>query len=249
MPIPRAVISYSFLFLPLLFACSGDVYSPGLLGDIEGRVLTFDQFGNQVGNGADIKVTTEGIGRSYEATTDAKGVFRLKNVLNGTYTLQLQKDGYASMKLPNVQHLGGKPTVLPLNCFLYQFPDFDSLAVEVANNTLNAEVFFDKPEDSDNLYLHVFYSSQQGFDPQAADNSNDFFLFNDNGIFRASGRFDDPHSDFRSHLSNGETVYFRAAVFTKVFGGADTYVDTVSGQTVYPNLSKISDESSFVLQP
>ena len=108
----KPLIIFSILTIAFFSACSEkDEFAPYLEGDIIGYAFCFDEYGNKLEDFSGIKVVTEP-GRKYSAVTDKNGRYVLKNVINGTYNLSFEKEGFGTMKMFGIQHLGGQPTII-----------------------------------------------------------------------------------------------------------------------------------------
>ncbi|NBO65647.1 MAG: carboxypeptidase regulatory-like domain-containing protein, partial [Acidobacteria bacterium] len=70
-----------------------------LYGSLVGNVT--DQAGAVVA-GATVTITDKGTGQSREATTDAEGLYTIKNVLPGTFDLKVTKQGFSTFTTVNI---------------------------------------------------------------------------------------------------------------------------------------------------
>ena len=86
---------------------------------------------------SDIEVFVEP-DRKYNAITDEDGRYVIKNVINGTYNLSFEKEGFGTMKLLGVKHLGGEPTVMNYYYgkapFIYQYITSQITDIEFVND-------------------------------------------------------------------------------------------------------------------
>ncbi len=228
---------------------SGD-YKPWLIGDIYGRVNTFNEFGHVDENFSGVIVTAYGIKMNYIGATNASGEFKIPAVPNGTYDLSFEKKGYGTLKLISMQHLGGTATVLNDIYFLYRIPDSRTKEMTIRNDTLSVSLENSGNDSSDKLLLQVSFSGTPGFDPEHPDFKLYYSLYLSKGKFIASTQYYNinwnPNNYYSLYYRPGQTVYIRARIFTSVPGGVDTYYDYDLKQTIYPNLGKPSDEFTFV---
>ena len=243
----------------LLPACSEeDEFSPYLEGDIIGYAYCFDEFGNEPEDFSGITVVTEP-GRKYSAVTDADGRYVLKGVINGTYNLSYEKEGFGTMKLQGIRHLGGSPTMMEKYApgyapFVYQFISSEITGLEISNDTLRANFNTSDPYKPYFFFLRLFFSREENFSIESVEAIRNI---------RADELFDSYKKSVSSEINSlpfesGETVYFKACIFTeklnalfiynnKYVSGIETYYDFDTNTTIYPNLSHESDEFSFIM--
>jgi hypothetical protein len=77
-----------------------------LSGTIAGRVVLFDEYGDSLTNHSGVAVKLVNENKSYSATTDASGNYRLEKVIAGIYTLSLEKEGWNTQKEEQLQFVG-----------------------------------------------------------------------------------------------------------------------------------------------
>ena len=256
----KPLIIFSILVIALFPACSEkDEFAPYLEGDIIGYAFCFDEYGDELEDFSGINVVTEP-GRKYSAVTDEYGRYELKNVINGTYNLSFEKEDFGTMKLFGIKHLGGQPTIIPYNSyyesapFIYKNITSHIAGIEYQNDTLMADLTFPGEYRPDEIYMRLFFSSEENFDLTSAEAIKNIELWY-NGL------------NYQSYYGNvstglpfapGETVYCKAAMYSDNFGGArvlnlfsvaglDTYYDFETGTTVYPNLSNETYEFYFTM--
>jgi hypothetical protein len=251
----------SAFYIPALFlfsACSEkDEFKPYLEGDIIGYAYCFDEYGNEPEDFSGIKVYTEP-DRKYSTVTDEDGRYVLKNVINGTYNLSFEKQGFGTMKLRSVQHLGGKPTVLHYLYrdeapFLYENITTQITNLEYSNDSIKAGVAFSGQYKPDRLNLRLFFSTEENFDIGSAMAVKNIPIFEFYDMYWRS--IFSVTSDLP--FGPGETVYYKACIYTTTsaimlynyyyISGIDTYYDSETNTTIYPNLSDKSDEFSFTM--
>ncbi|MEL6864389.1 MAG: carboxypeptidase-like regulatory domain-containing protein [Bacteroidota bacterium] len=78
------------LSLLLLFSCQEDTISPDVFGSISGEAVLLADENQAV---ADAKITTSPV--TTTVYTDDFGLFTLENVKAGTYSVRIEKEGYA----------------------------------------------------------------------------------------------------------------------------------------------------------
>jgi hypothetical protein len=245
------------LLVLICFSCSkeeGNEYEPYLKGSIIGYAMMTDQYGYLLDDHSEITVYTEP-GRKFSGKTDIKGRFEIEGVPTGTYNLSCEKEGFGTMRYPEVQHLGGKPTILgmPTTEFPYWNKIFmhGDITLQITNMTIFQEdrIKIDVPYFGtplvDNLYIRLFFSTSDGFSIEDAG-----YITNIR-VYDTEGYFDLPDLPFES----GTTVYCKGSLFTSGmnhsqwdgFSVIDSYIDEALGITVYPNITEESDQYEFVL--
>jgi hypothetical protein len=162
------------------------------------------------------------------------------------------------MRYPEVQHLGGKPTILgmPTTEFPYWNKIFmhGDITLQITNMTIfqGDRIKIDVPYFGtplvDNLYIRLFFSTSDGFSIKDA-----MYIYNSR-VTGTADYFDLSELPFES----GTTVYCKGSLFTSGiysppgspgdgFYPIDSYDDEALGITVYPNINKESDQYAFVL--
>ncbi len=252
--LPIVYITVAFIFS----SCSKkNEFNPYLKGDIIGYAYCFDEYGNQLEDFSDINVYTEP-GRKYHATTDKNGKYVIKDVINGTYNLSFEKEGFGTMKLFSVKHLGGYPTVMDYYYgnkapFIYQNITTQITNFEFVNDSINASVSISSLYKPSLLQMRLFFSTEKNFAIESAQASKNLTLYEYYNVYVSYESVTEGLS-----FEPGNIVYYRACLFTKrVFAlllfdnvyitGTDTYFDFEKNQTIYPNLSNESEEFSFIM--
>jgi len=249
----KPLIIFSILSIALFSACSEkDEFAPYLEGDIIGYAFCYDEYGNDLEDYSGIKVVTEP-DRKYNAVTDKNGRYVLKHVLNGTYNLSFEKEGFGTMKMFGIQHLGGQPTIIS-----YHYNDdyvviFKSITTQITaihyqNDSLIANLAFSGEYKPVTVYMRLLFSTIENFDLQSAEASKSTELWN-RGI-----NYQSYYSDVSKGLpfSPGETVYCKAAIYSDIYYYSDVlgisrYYDFETRTIVYPNISNENYEFSFAM--
>jgi hypothetical protein len=251
---------FTILVVALFSACSEkDDFEPYLKGDIVGYAFCFDEYGNKLENFSGIKVITEP-GRQYTAVTDKNGRYELKSVINGTYNLSFEKEDFGTMKIFGVQHLGGSPTIIGYYSYYEGAPFiFKNITTRIneikcQGDSLLADFTFSGEYRPFIVYLRLSFSLQENFDLSSVEATKNIEVW-------------DLEYNYQSYYNNvseglpftpGETVYGKAAIYSDNLGavgvlnlysirGIDTYFDSETHTTVYPNLSNETYEFSFTM--
>ncbi len=249
---------FTILVVALFSACSEkDDFEPYLKGDIVGYAFCFDEYGNKLEDFSGIKVITEP-GRKYTAVTDKNGRYELKSVINGTYDLSFEKEDFGTMKRFGIQHLGGFPTIVGYSYyegapFLYKNITTRINEIKCQGDSLLADFTFSGENRPFIVYLRLSFSLQENFDFRSAEAIKNIEVW-------------DLEYNYQSYYNNvseglpfasGETVYCKGAIYSYLGGinvlnlyyvtGIDTYYDSETHTTVYPNLSNETYEFSFTM--
>ena len=164
----KPLITFSILIFALFSACSEKDGSLNLEGDIIGYAFCFDEYGNRLEDFSGIQVVTEP-GRRYSAVTDKHGFYELKNVIDGTYNLSFEKEGFGTMKMFFIQHSGGMPTIITyygnddVAPFLYKNITTQFTHIEFQNNSIIAGFKFSGEYIPERMDIVLFFSSFEDF--------------------------------------------------------------------------------------
>jgi hypothetical protein len=246
-----------FSIFAIFIACAEqDEFEPYLKGDIIGNAYCFNEYGNALEDFSGIKVTTEP-DRKYSAVTNKEGRYVLKGVVNGTYDLSFEKEGFGTMKLFSIQHLGGSPTVVSYYYdeevpFLFGNITTEITQITYRNDSITAALSFSGDYRPANVFMMLMFSKQENFDQYSADTITNIMVYNADNM------------NFKSYyviskdlpFTAGETVYCKATIYSSrinaymlfyghYINGMMTYYDAETKTTVYPNLSNESYAFSF----
>lgn len=247
----KTIILLSISILVITASCSEKDESTE--GDIIGYVFGFDEYGRKFEDHSGISIYTEP-GRKYSAVTDINGRYVLNNVLNGTYNLSFEKEGFATMKKIGLSHLGGNETILPQEQAIYLFEHITTNITRIeciADTLLIADMEFSGDYKPWVMYLLLFYSTDEDFELRDAHSIKNYGLYNfSNMSYRR-----DNISKFLP-FTTGQRVYCKAAIFSGNYASehfryyADefcSYYDYESALRVYPNLSNDIHEFFFTM--
>ena len=254
---------YTQLLLILLISaiysgCSKEEYLPGLTGSMVGYLYTFDQFGNLLEDHSQVKITAFGMDQTYTDYSDVNGRFELAEVPTGTYELHFEKNGFGLLKQFGVQHLGGKPTMLPYvdfyehAYFLYEMPSTTITDLSIENDTIFVQFSFTTVIPPDRMHLRIYYSSNAGFSSSEAEYVELRYLYTAGEYYKRYFHLQD------APFAPGETVYIKACCIAEVGSfhppmqiyrtiyGVDTYFDYEKNQTIYPASGNESETFSIL---
>jgi hypothetical protein len=249
----KPLIVFSILIITLFSACSEkDEFAPYLKGDIIGYAFCYDEYSNDLEDYSGIKVVTDP-DRKYSAVTDKNGRYVLKNVLNGTYDLSFEKEGFGTMKMFGIQHLGGKPTIISYHysddyVIIYENITSHITAIYYQNDSLLADLAFSGEYRPGSVYIRLLFSTQENFVLQSAEASKSIELWE--SLIKYKSRYGNVSVGLP--FAHGEKVYCKAAIYSDHyfyydFIGINKYYDFETGTTIYPNLSNENYEFSFTM--
>lgn len=249
----KPLIIFSILTIAFFLACcEKDEFAPYLEGDIIGYAFCYDEYGNDLEDYSGIKVVTDP-GRKYSAVTDKNGRYVLTNVLNGTYNLSFEKEGFGTMKMFGIQHLGGKPTIISYhysNDYVIIFKNITThiTAIHYQNDSLIADLALSGVNRTGTVYMRLLFSTKENFDLQSAEASKSIELW-DRGI-----NYQSRYGNVSVGLpfAHGEKVYCEAAIYSDLYFysdllGISRYYDFETHTIVYPNLSNETFEFYFTM--
>jgi hypothetical protein len=151
--------------------CRNTITEPDLKGNMVGYVYTFDEYHNLLNTHDKVLVTALGNGK-YTTKTNVDGRFEFKDIPAGTYEVDMEKEGFGTMKQFGVQHLGGQPTLLGQAYYdynMYAFFLFQTVTSTITDlsykkDTLSAILDFHGHDPSTfNVFLLVYFSGSEGF--------------------------------------------------------------------------------------
>jgi hypothetical protein len=257
----KFILSFvSALFFNVVFiSCNKDEMLPDLKGSLVGYVYTFDEFASLLDDHSNVLVTALGLDH-FSTWTDKNGRFEFKDLPAGTYELNIEKEGFGTMKQFGIQHLGGQPTILGLRLdgstnseafFIYQMPTTEIISLSVEKNTLTG-VFSFAENGHDYVPLQVYCSNVKDFDISDAQLVSGPYVNLINGEYK--GRIYNLETKFQP----GEEVFYKARILytrgaitdfvNRIVVGIDTYFDYSINTTIYPNIGDESAQYSFIYQ-
>jgi hypothetical protein len=244
------------LALTIILSCTNEIIVPDLEGSLVGFVYTHDEYGNVLENHDNVLVTALGTGR-FSTKTDRNGRFEFKGLPAGTYEINMEKEGFGTMKQFGVQHLGGKATLLGQGYydydlyafFMFQNPTSSITHLSIENDTLTAVLNFNGNDPSTvNFNLKVYFSGTGNFEINDAEYITQPYMISFQGNYK--GVIDGLERKFGS----GKQLAYKARII--IFGrgyhqtgiyGIDSYFDYSLNETVFPNLGPESNEYNYVV--
>ena len=216
-------------------------------GDIDGKVLLYDIFGQPLPIGSGAIISLDNTSPQVQATSAADGGFTLPSVHEGVYDLTVAKDGYGNMHYFNIAHSGTTSAtetgILSLSQQMPSQYDVKQLKIDSANqhaigNYLVFTVILAHPQKVTNPVLLYFNDST------GAGNSKNRYVF-ESTFFQQDDTtliyspFDNALSIFSDKLGKVDYVYVSAAIDN---ANKVSYVDK-NGNEVHPAAGKQSPES------
>jgi hypothetical protein len=237
----------SSVMVGMLVACTGTQgpAGPALTGDRAGVVYLFDQFGGYLSSNAGISVAANP--GNITSTTDAAGQYALVGLKTGTYTISFTGTGFGTFLQPRVGFVGGGTAqVAAINMAQQSTAVISALVATpsatgdtiVLTGTLNA------PPAGVTRSIRLFFSASAT--PSATVGA--YALTTVKAGFAASPfTYRLTGADIQSLRNN-----FAAAstVYVVAYGDSfyeNSYEDSTSGQTVYPNVSAPSNITTFTM--
>lgn len=255
----RLLSIFVILATCLFPGCRNTVTQPDLSGSMVGYVYTFDEYYNILEKHDNVLVTAMGNGH-YTTKTDMYGRFEFKSIPAGTYEIDMEKEGFGTMKQFGIQHLGGQPTLLGqayydynmYAFFLYQRITSSITFLSYEKDTLTATLDFHGHDPSAyNVILLVYFSRSEGFVLTDAEYSEAIYMSKNQNVYKGvikglEERFGSSDKFvFKGHIliggTEGSGVYYSG----NYINGITSYFDYYLHETVYPNLGPLSNEYSY----
>jgi hypothetical protein len=221
-----------------------------LSGNIVGFINSLDEDGNQQAKNG-VTVTIEGAS-PLTATSDANGRFEFINVRSGTYNLTYSRAGYGTLRRYGVGHVGGEQaTFLGTTTFSQAATTVASAAtatVNTAGATVVVNFTVSKPVAATTFRYAVLASASPVLTGSTAT------LVGAGGttiggapVASLAANSSIPKSTLNSAgFASGSTVYL--TVYGSTFS-LISYVDPVTGRSIYPSLSSTASNTVAVIVP
>jgi hypothetical protein len=224
--------------IPLASACSSDSASgPSLSGSWHGFVTMHDEFGVPLTNDSGVVVTVSNNGHTGPSTlSSATGSYTLDDMRTGTYTLTYSGVGIGTFLRPEIAFIGGGTQFLGIQGLsTASTASVTGLAAtsSVSAGTLKITGSIAPPPAGLSRLVRLFFGSASTVSAAAADYSLSTSFKTTTGVLSVAIT-DTTLANLRAAFGTGTPAYvigYGDSFFT------DSYVDTATGNTVYPNVS------------
>ncbi len=248
--VSRSILSLvvgSGIVIGICVACSGSQgpAGPVLTGSRSGVVYLFDKLGGSLNS--DSGMTVAANPGSVSGVSNTAGQYMLPGLKTGVYTISFAASGFGTFLQPRVGFVGGGTTqVAPVNLAQKSTATIGGLAAtpNVAGDTIIVSGTVEVPPAGVTRSIRLFFSTAAT--PSATVGA--YTITTVKAGFSAS-----PFTyrltgadiqSLRNNFSSGSTVNVVA------YGDSfyeNSYEDSTTGQTVYPNVSAPSNVASFVM--
>ncbi len=218
-------------------ACSSDSAGPSLSGSWHGFVVMHDEFGVPLTSDTGVVVTLSNNGHAGPSTvSSAGGDYTLEAVKTGTYTLAYGGDSMGTFLRPEVAFVGGGTQFLGVENFSTRSAGIVAslaAAASASNDTLRVTGSIAAPPAGLSRIVRLFFgpATTVSAAPNAYTVSTSFKTTN--GVLSVAIT-DTALANLRAAFGEGSPAYvvgYGDSFFT------NSYVDTATGNTVYPNVS------------
>lgn len=234
----RRLIAFGmFGLMAVAVACSSDSAGPSLSGSWHGFVVMHDEFGVPLTSDSGVVVTLSNNGHAGPSTvSSAAGSYNMGDVHTGTYTLAYSGDGMGTFLRPEVAFVGGGTQFLGVENFSEASAGIvTSLAAagSAGHDSLRVTGSIAAPPAGLSRVVRLFFGAATTV--SAAPNAYTVSTSSKttNGVLSVVIT-DTALANLRAALGEGSPAYvvgYGDSFFT------DSYVDTATGNSVYPNVS------------
>ena len=234
----RRLVAFGVVgLMAVAVACSSDSSGPSLSGSWHGFVVMHNEFGVPLTSDSGVVVTLSNNGHAGPSTvSSAAGSYTLQDVHTGTYTLAYSGDGMGTFLRPQVAFVGGGTQFLGVENFsTASTGTVRSLAATgvAGHDTLRMTGSIAAPPAGLSRLVRLFFGSATTVSaaPNTYTVSTSFKTTNGNLSVIIT---DTALANLRTAFGEGSPAYvvgYGDSFFT------DSYVDTATGNTVYPNVS------------
>jgi len=231
----------------ILIACAGSQGPAGplLTGNRTGVVYLYDQFGGSLSSDSGITVTANP--GAINSVSSPAGQYTLPGLNTGVYTISFAGTGFGTFLQPRVGFVGGGTTqVAPINMAQQSTAVIAGLSAtpNVAGDTIILSGTIDAPPTGVTRSIRLFFSA-------AATPSAGVGAY---AVTTVKAGFSASPFTYRLTGADIESLrnVFAAAstVYVVAYGDSfyeNSYEDSTSGQTVYPNVSAPSNVATFTM--
>jgi hypothetical protein len=241
------IVVLSGVSIGTLAACTGSQgpAGPVLTGNRAGVVYLYDQFGGALDSNSGITVVANP--GTITSITNAAGQYTLNNLKTGVYTISFTGTGFGTFLQPRAAFVGGGTTqVAAINMAEQSTAAINGLVAtpSATRDTIVLTGMINAPPAGVTRNIRLFFS--ESATPSAAVGS--YTLTTIKGGFNATAfTYRLTGADIESLRNNFPAT---STVYVVAYGDSfyeNSYVDSTSGQTVYPNVSSPSNITSFTM--
>ncbi len=225
---------------------------PSLTGTLEAYVDLFDQYGDLVSPASGVYVTCPT--KTGTDSTAASGMFT-KSLTTGTYELDFAKTGYAAMKVPSINFVGGGTQYVTAHIQMTQVPSYtvSAIAAAIGTSTVNPAVSVTvtpSATDSKPRKIICFFGSSNTVSNTPGNYLGYQVVTVAASATSASVNLATTGTLYPLGAESGSTIYVIAYPIA-YNTSASTYADMASGKTVFNNINiaGTSTVSSGVVVP
>jgi len=224
--------------LPIVIGCSSNSSSgPSLEGSWHGFVAMHDEFGVPLTSDSGVIVTISNNGHAGPSTvSSADGGFTLADLHTGTYTLTYTGDGIGPFLRPEIAFVGGGTQFLGTqNLSTVSAGTVSALTAQpsATGDTLEITGAIAAPPTGLSRFVRLFFGGATSVSAAPTNYSVSTSFKVTKGVLDLSVT-DTALASIRAAFGSGNPAYvvgYGDSFFT------DSYVDTATGNTVYPNVS------------
>jgi hypothetical protein len=234
----RRLVAFGvFALMAAAVACSSDSAGPSLSGSWHGFVVMHDEFGVPLTSDSGVVVTLSNNGHAGPSTVSGTaGSYTIGSVHTGAYTLAYSGDGMGTFLRPEVAFVGGGTQFLGVENFSTASAGIVTslaAAASASHDTLRVTGSIPPPPAGLSRLVRLFFGSATTVSSAPAAYTVSTSFKTTNGVLSVAIT-DTALANLRAAFGEGSPAYvvgYGDSFFT------DSYVDTATGNTVYPNVS------------
>ncbi len=217
------------------------------LGDLKGKIVLYDSVGKILNDASGAIVQLEGT--SFSATTDASGIWSIKDLPSRTYSMSFTKAGCYTMKNTSYHFLGGGISYygeIHLQQELRFTGTLDGFVFQTA--TGQGDLYYDfsaSAPDSVLIEARIFFSRTPAIDP--GDSNSYQTYFTEYAWFASSLHSRNRplyFSDLSPFFKSGDTIYVK--MFFGFDASLDQYLDVTTLKTTVVGFGTPSNTLSTI---
>lgn len=248
---PNTIFAGIFLLFAFFqFSCNKEIILPDISGSLVGYVKLLDDFGVAYENQSDVSIKTVGTHAVYVVKSDSKGRFEFFDLPAGTYDFEFSKNGFGSVWLKGVRHLGGEPTILQfIGNYIYPVELVQIPSTVISNLSLEADSLFADfiftNNQPDQVKVLIYFSDVPDFEIANSQFIRSF-LFT-----KSSGGYSTYFDTSFLQVSSGQNFYTKARVCSSPVPEClqlidNSYISCSTSYVFYPSLGNEFSAFSFV---